>query len=108
MLPPPPPNAAVPQEPPEEVGDEAGDNPNKDADFSPPMPAPDLGDSKVDDNGDGHGCDSSRLVPLSNNCVDENEESTDEGEVTPISLGVLHDEVVYQIPFRDKLQNFGF
>ena len=39
--------------------------------------------------------------------VGDNEESTDEGEVTPISMGVLQDEVVYRIPFRDKLQNFG-
>ena len=66
MLPPPPPNAAVPQEPPDEVGDEAGDDPNEAADLFPPMPLLDLGDSKLDDNGDGRGCDSSMLVPSSN------------------------------------------
>jgi hypothetical protein len=98
----------VPQEPPDEVGNEAGDDPNEDADLFPPMPCLlDLGDSKLDDNGDGIGCNSSLLVPSSNNSVGDNEESTDEGEVTPISMGVLQDEVVYRIPFRDKLQNFG-
>jgi hypothetical protein len=67
------------------------------------MPQPDLGDPELDDNGNGNGSDSSLSAPLSNSNTNDEEVSTEQGEAIPIPTGVLENDVVFQIPFHDKL-----
>ena len=75
----------------------------------PPMPPRILEDQDGGDDDDDNNSSESSLSDSSSNSSDsDQEEHTDEAEETgQVPLGTLDGDVVFEIPFRDKLRSFG-